>query len=95
MRRLAFIGFCLLVVAAFVVVPRQIRPFTVGMSEQSVTALLTNQYWFHPTRRWLRDDEHCIFFVRRRFFVAEQQIWMQFQPGGAVTNVSTKWKWRL
>ena len=73
MRHSAFIGFCLLVVAAFVVVPRCIRPFAVGMSEQRVTALLTNQWWFFKPR-WFRDDNHRIFVIDRKFFVAEQTI---------------------
>jgi hypothetical protein len=93
MRRSAFIAFCLLVVAAFVVVPRWVRPFPVGMSEQRVTALLASQSWFLLKPKWLRDDEHCVFVVRRRFLVAEQVIAMRFQPGGAVTNVSTRWRW--
>ena len=95
MRRLAFIGFCLLVVAAFVVVPRWVRPFHVGMTEQRVTALLTSQPWFLLKASYMLDDQRCICLVHRKFFVAEQHIWMRFQPGGAITNVTTQWKWRL
>jgi hypothetical protein len=96
MRHSAFIVFCLLaVVAMFVVVPRCIRPVSVGMSEQRVTALLTNQWWFLPKPRWFRDDQRHFYFLGRKFFAAEQYIIIQFQPGGTVTNVSTTWKWRL
>jgi hypothetical protein len=95
MRQSAFIAVCLLVVVAFVVVPRWVRPFPVGMSEQRVTTLLTNRSRFLLRPDWIRDDERCIFWVRRRFLVAEQDIWMRFQRGGAVTNVMTKWNWRL